>query len=435
MFRRYRSLRQRWGALIHMRKQEQAVMIEVAQRRILHFAGRALAALVMIVLLVSALGKLVDLGAFRASLDSWTLIPERLFAPMTIAVPLIELMVATAWIVGLHRRAASWFAAGMIVTFTATYAAHLQWASPPECNCFGLIVSYEGGQMLSKNLLARNTVLLGMLAVAGILSFVQQMLVRKQPTTKRTEVRCASASGFTLLELLLVIALIAILIGIILPHLAGARDVARSVNALSMVRGHGQVMQVYSVDYAGYYPVVLHRDEPTTLRAGGREFVAGSYWHADFMWRYALVDQYYDGMIAHGSFFPPGATFGGDSGTAFRYTESFLAIADFWDTTTRTDRSQWRAVPAANTAYPSKKGLVTSWANQQPVPGQVGSYWTPQNMTQDTAFADGSAKSVKTSDFLPWMQTGEGDYPGRVTTPFGWPVLHTLHGAQGRDVK
>lgn len=405
------------------------------QERVYHFTGRALVALVMAVLLLSAIGKLIDLGAFRASLDSWTLIPERLFASITIAVPLMEVMVASAWFVGLHRRAAAWFAAGMIATFTATYATHLVWASPPECNCFGLIVAFERGQVVSQNLFARNAVLLGMLVAAGILSLVQPVLARMHSRTARSKVRCASASGFTLIELLLVIALIAILIGIALPHLAGARDVARNVNALSMVRGHGQVMQVYSVDYAGYYPVVLHRDEPTTLRAGGREFVAGSYWHADFMWRYALVDQYYDGMIAHGTFFPPGATYGTESGIAFRYTESYLAVPDFWDASTRTGRSQWRAVPAANTAHPSKKGLVTSWAGQEPVPGKAGSYGSPQNMTQDTAFADGSAKSVKTSEFLPWVRTGEGSYPGRQTTPFGWPVLHTLNGALGRDIQ
>lgn len=237
--------------------------------------------------------------------------------------------------------------------------------------------------------------------------------------------------AFTLVETLLVIALIGILIGLALPYLAGARDKAREVSALALIRGHGQILQTYSADYAGFFPVIGHPDKSTTIRVGDRE-IELTYWHAEFKWIYALADQYYDGRIGHPSLFPPGHE---DGGSPFKYTESYLAVPDFWATETRTGRQQWRAVPAALTAYPSAKGVLTSWAARVPVQGKPATYSHPDDMLQETAFADGSARTIVRRDFLPWMQTGEGDYPGRETTPLGWPVLHTMKGAQGRDVR
>jgi len=238
-------------------------------------------------------------------------------------------------------------------------------------------------------------------------------------------------NGFTLVETLLVIALIGILIGLALPYLAGARDKAREVSALALIRGHGQILQTYSADYAGFFPVIGHPDRPTTIRVGDREFEL-QYWHADFQWVFALADQYYDGRIGHPSLFPAGYEGGG---SPFHYTESYLAVPDFWSPYTRTGRQQWRAVPAAQTAYPSAKGVLTSTAARVPVPDKLATYRYPDDMPQETAFADGSARTIIRRDFQPWMRTGEGDYPGRKTTPLGRPVLHTLNGAQGRDVR
>ncbi|NRA58835.1 MAG: hypothetical protein HRU13_12040, partial [Phycisphaerales bacterium] len=93
-----------------------------------------------------------------------------------------------------------------------------------------------------------------------------------------------------------------------------------------------------------------------------------------------------------------------------------------------------RPGPAAQAAYPAAKGLLTSWAARVPVQGHAATYRSPDEMPQETAFVDGSARTVVRRDFLPWMQTGEGQYPGRETMPLGWPVLHTMDGAQGRDV-
>ncbi|HEV2296039.1 MAG TPA: prepilin-type N-terminal cleavage/methylation domain-containing protein [Tepidisphaeraceae bacterium] len=75
-----------------------------------------------------------------------------------------------------------------------------------------------------------------------------------------------SYSGFTLVELLVVIGIIALLIAILMPALGAARAQAKSVTSLSNLRQLGTGLVQYRVENKGYYPLGAWQKLPDRAR-------------------------------------------------------------------------------------------------------------------------------------------------------------------------
>jgi prepilin-type N-terminal cleavage/methylation domain-containing protein/prepilin-type processing-associated H-X9-DG protein len=65
-------------------------------------------------------------------------------------------------------------------------------------------------------------------------------------------------NGFTLIELLVVVAIIAVLVALLLPALNNAREHARTVACLSILKGIGSALQMYAGENNGYITCDFH---------------------------------------------------------------------------------------------------------------------------------------------------------------------------------
>ena len=77
-----------------------------------------------------------------------------------------------------------------------------------------------------------------------------------------------SGKGFTLVELLVVMSIMALLIGVLLPALTAARMSARSSACLSNVRQIGVATMAYGTDNKGYYPTSYYYENDTDSSLG-----------------------------------------------------------------------------------------------------------------------------------------------------------------------
>src|SRR5262249_42207204 len=155
------------------------------------------------------------LSEFGRSLSTWTVFPSWTRAVALGMVPAVEVLVAGFWFVGIARDATVRVATLSVLVFSGAYAIQYFGGTPPRCGCLGLLVQFKSHQHEASVLMVRNFVLLLLFTVGGI------------TLPERSRASKHSRAGFTIIEMICVIALVALLIGLIIPALRSSKRAGR----------------------------------------------------------------------------------------------------------------------------------------------------------------------------------------------------------------
>jgi len=236
-------------------------------------------------------------------------------------------------------------------------------------------------------------------------------------------------AGFTLIEILVVIAVIAVLMGIAIPTLWGARRSAVITVTLANQRQADQVLRLYLQDHNELYP---NWGEPGTFAAELNwdeqdQFITDRWWDQSVYWGLYLHMLGYEGWTSLGPASADGSyeqavreadCVGCDLMSWHVITNTAYAAPPFWDEAIPPDKQYHKALRSTSIAYPSNKGILIL---RRGVMGQS------RSLDQDMIhFGDGHGETLLRSDLTPGVIRG-------VMNSNGYPVHNTPNGFLGRD--
>lgn len=390
--------------------------------------GRWLVGCVMLFMLVSGLLKLADLAAFAESVRTWDLLPRFLLGPVVWIVPASELVIAGAWFLGLRRQIAAILCALMIAVYSIVFLVHLVFSQPPDCGCLGKLIQFESHKTATTVFLVRNGLLLSAL-LAGMSLIWWKSVPKVLHTRQSARPDCvAGRAGFTIIELLMVIALIGILVSLLLPALGSARERAYRIDGVADLRSNMQVLSAYSVDYDDMWPFLTDPEATYTVFRHPRRgpghllfFQVTQFWHWPLLGSY-LPEDGTDMFVAAGDQLQED---GGGVFSSYTYSPTMYSRPDFWNARTRTGPNQWHPARVFETLYPSAKGAMY---NTRPWVGLM------QQRKVQLGMCDGSAVGAPWDSITKGYPKGEGNWWGSFNG-FGIRVMHTIDGVRGRDIE
>ncbi|QOJ00248.1 MAG: type II secretion system protein [Phycisphaeraceae bacterium] len=263
------------------------------------------------------------------------------------------------------------------------------------------------------------------------------------PAHARSRVSAVRARGFTLVELLISLGLIAVLLSLMLPALSGSKTRALATSSLGRIREMARGVQLYADD---------HKEFPPTFGAPGSDErlpmrfdfgVAHADWTShDTIYAFGVIPYLGTWRVA----VPPGApeperfwVHGGVRVTTSDYhlTNTLYARPEMFDLDTMTGPEQFGAQRLSGVLFPSDKGLIfQNYIYHRPEFGTVLACCTVDVPTP-IAFADHSAsehvmRRMPPGIFNPFMGY-RAIFNIDIRTLSGTPVAQTRHGVRGRD--
>ncbi|MFI4893364.1 MAG: MauE/DoxX family redox-associated membrane protein, partial [Phycisphaerales bacterium JB058] len=322
--------------------------------------GRSIAVWFVVLLFVLAGGaKLFALDQFQAHLESWTIVPRWLVAPLALLVPSLEVGLAGLWVIGARRRTAAWLLLGLAMVFAVASTIQYVWRPPPDCGCLGILAKYarlDAGLPKLIGINAFSVLILGVwLAPTRADQSAQARFNERDSKHPRSR-----PSAFTLIETVLVVGIIALLVVLLLPSLGKVRQGAQDAVSLSNMRQHAGVFSMYATDWDDYSPYPVHPDATLNVFRSAALTVEVEYFWATELWQVALADAYYDGNPFGEAFSHP-ADMRRGTWITYRMTSSYLAHPNYWVNRPDRDISLWGGVRVTQTRFPANKAWLVEF--------------------------------------------------------------------------
>ena len=121
--------------------------------------------------------------------------------------------------------------------------------------------------------------------------------------------------GFSVVELLVVVAIIAVLLAIVVPGIGRAKELARRAVCMTSLRGLAQACHSYAAE--------REQRLPNMHDYGGSQYNASSYW-LSLKWRRMLMDEY---AIRRCNFYCPSNQAGWNLDTLWEHQDKYSIVA------------------------------------------------------------------------------------------------------------
>lgn len=199
----------------------------------------------------------------------------------------------------------------------------------------------------------------------------------------------ACASGLSIIEIVLVAAIMAILVAILVPVVSRVRQSGWATDSIVRIRGLGQHLSTYSTDYRDAYP---YMDAGQWVPVGGRMQFEPSHWSVRHLWpglvfpQLAEVDRL-DELQSPGNH---GRNEPRSIPSDYAYSLSFVADPSLWDLDKAASATMLRAVRVGDVQTPARKVLLYE-AIPRYIPRPVATNGVDIGASVACLFADGSA--------------------------------------------
>ncbi len=359
--------------------------------------------------------------------------PRSLSAPLAFVIPIVEVSLSGCFLLGLSRVRLGWSLIALLGIFQLAYAIEWLRGREPTCACLGVLVRSWMFASLAKYVLLRNTVLMFMPLVS-----IKRVPCVRHARRESMDKASASVRGFSLLETLVVCAMVAILIGMCLPILQRARFSSRESRNLANLRTHTQLFLAYSAAHRDSMPSFMDTKHPlSTFTTSSGLIATFPYFFAATYWNIALADELYDGRWNSPVFTTPYAAGDAPTWSQYQWSCDFITDPKYHSPSHRPPPAQLRSVRIDEVLYPSVKVMFSA---QRPFATRFAVSGASPLDAAHVSLSDGRAISVMAKDTTPLSQGGDGHYPewGSMTAEHHGGLYvgtHTPNGVRGRDLR